>query len=69
MLVKSRASGSQASFRESLRHLREGSSDFCFVLDALDDGTNRRNRTYRAASEAQLTEWIECLVAASLIAQ
>ena len=53
------------------RHQRNGSSasKFCFVLDALDDGTNRRNRTYRAQSEGQLREWVESLVAASLIAQ
>ena len=43
--------------------------EWCFVLNAMDDGTSRRDRYFRCASDKSLRGWVESLVAASLIAQ
>ena len=43
--------------------------DYVFVFDAMDDGTNKRNREFRVPSEAALRSWVGSLVAASLVAQ
>ena len=43
--------------------------EYCFLLDAMDDGTNKRDRLFRCSSEKDLRGWIESLVAASLVAQ
>ena len=43
--------------------------EWCFVLNAMDDGTSRRDRYFRCASDESLRGWVESLVAASLIAQ
>jgi hypothetical protein len=43
--------------------------EYCFVLDAMNDGTNKRDRSFRCSSEQDLRGWVESLVAASLVAQ
>ena len=54
--------GSSMSSKDSLR-------EYCFVLDAMDDGMNKRDRFFRCESEQSLRGWLESLVAASLVAQ
>ena len=48
---------------------KKSEQEYCFVLDAMDDGTNKRDRSFRCDSENSLRGWIESLVAASLVAQ
>ena len=58
ILVQNGSSMSKDSLRE-----------YCFVLDAMDDGMNKRDRFFRCESEQSLRGWLESLVAASLVAQ
>jgi hypothetical protein len=43
--------------------------EYCFVLDAMDDGMNKRDRLFRCETEKSLRSWLKALVAASLVAQ
>ena len=61
--------GFQVLVKTSTRKSNDAEQEFCFVLNAMDDGTSRRDRYFRCSSEEKLRGWVESLVAASLVAQ